>query len=95
MLKEGLIDEVEQLLDQGLEQWAPMSSVGYKETIEFILGRINEDQLLEQITTNTRQLAKRQKTWFQRDKDIQWFDGARGYNEARGVVEKFLNSLTE
>ncbi|QLY26864.1 tRNA (adenosine(37)-N6)-dimethylallyltransferase MiaA [Bdellovibrio sp. KM01] len=94
MLKDGLIDEVEKLLDQGLEGWAPMSSVGYKETIDFIKGRINEDELLEQITTNTRQLAKRQKTWFQRDKDIHWFDGARGYLEARGVVEKFLNSLT-
>ncbi|WP_413561572.1 tRNA (adenosine(37)-N6)-dimethylallyltransferase MiaA [Bdellovibrio sp. HCB209] len=95
MLKDGLIDEVESLLDQGLAEWAPMSSVGYKETIDFIQGRLNEDKLLEQITTNTRQLAKRQKTWFQRDKEIQWFDGARGYNEARGVVEKFLKSLTD
>ncbi|UYL08468.1 tRNA (adenosine(37)-N6)-dimethylallyltransferase MiaA [Bdellovibrio sp. SKB1291214] len=94
MLKDGLIDEVERLLDQGLENWAPLSSVGYKESIEFIKGRINEDELLEQITTNTRQLAKRQKTWFQRDKEIHWFDGARGYNDARAVVEKFLNSLT-
>ncbi|WP_413578773.1 tRNA (adenosine(37)-N6)-dimethylallyltransferase MiaA [Bdellovibrio sp. HCB290] len=94
MLKDGLVDEVEKLLDLGLDKWAPLSSVGYKETIEFVRGHINEDQLLEQITTNTRQLAKRQKTWFQRDKDIHWFDGARGYNEARAVVEKFLNSLT-
>lgn len=78
MLKMGLVDEVERLLDEGLEDWAPMSSVGYKETIEFIKGHINEDQLLEQITTNTRQLAKRQKTWFQRDKEIHWLDGEKG-----------------
>ncbi|MGE5086728.1 MAG: tRNA (adenosine(37)-N6)-dimethylallyltransferase MiaA [Bacillota bacterium] len=92
MLKMGLVDEVERLLDEGLETWAPLKSVGYKETIEFVKGKITEDQLLEQITTNTRQLAKRQKTWFQRDKDIHWFDGARGFNEARSLVEKFLTS---
>ena len=94
MLKMGLVDEVERLLDEGLEQWAPMSSVGYKETVDFIRGHINEDQLLEQITTNTRQLAKRQKTWFQRDKEIHWFDGEKGFLEARSLVEKFLTSLT-
>ena len=92
MLKMGLVDEVECLLDEGLEAWAPMSSVGYKETIKFVKGQITEGQLLEQITTNTRQLAKRQKTWFQRDKDIHWFDGARGFAEARSLVEKFLTS---
>ncbi|WP_374035491.1 tRNA (adenosine(37)-N6)-dimethylallyltransferase MiaA [Bdellovibrio bacteriovorus] len=90
MLAAGLVNEVQGLLDEGLASWAPMSSVGYKETLEYLRGGMSLSQLQEQITTNTHQLAKRQRTWFQRDKDIQWFDGASGYAEARTVVEKFL-----
>ncbi|MGZ3768016.1 MAG: tRNA (adenosine(37)-N6)-dimethylallyltransferase MiaA [Bdellovibrio sp.] len=92
MLEAGLIDEVKSLLDQGLESWAPMSSVGYKETISFLKGQISREKLSEEITTNTRKLAKRQKTWFQRDKDIHWFDGSSGYSDAKVLVEKFLKS---
>lgn len=92
MLKTGLVQEVKSLLDEGLESWAPMSSVGYKETIEFLRGNLTADQLYEEIFKNTRQLAKRQRTWFQRDKDIQWFNGSSGFEQAKAVVENFLIS---
>ncbi|WP_373999417.1 tRNA (adenosine(37)-N6)-dimethylallyltransferase MiaA [Bdellovibrio bacteriovorus] len=91
MLEAGLIEEVKQLLDEGLESWAPMSSVGYKETIAYLKNEISKEHLLEDISTNTRQLAKRQRTWFQRDKNIHWFDGKTGFSQARSVVEEFLN----
>jgi tRNA dimethylallyltransferase len=91
MLNAGLVNEVRQLLDEGLKIWAPMSSVGYKETIQFLNGEISEKELSELIVTNTYQLAKRQRTWFQRDKAIQWFDGQSGFTEATRVVEEFLN----
>nr|WP_295906049.1 tRNA (adenosine(37)-N6)-dimethylallyltransferase MiaA [uncultured Bdellovibrio sp.] len=90
MLEQGLVQEVQSLLDEGLESWAPMSSVGYKETIAFLKNELNSEQLFEEISKNTRQLAKRQRTWFQRDKDIHWFAGSDGYSEARAMVEKFL-----
>ncbi|WP_413944506.1 tRNA (adenosine(37)-N6)-dimethylallyltransferase MiaA [Bdellovibrio sp. HCB-162] len=90
MLEQGLVQEVQSLLDEGLESWAPMSSVGYKETIAFLKNELNSEQLFEEISKNTRQLAKRQRTWFQRDKDIHWFAGSDGYYEARAMVEKFL-----
>lgn len=92
MLEAGLIQEVKVLLDEGLESWAPMSSVGYKETISFLKGNLNREELCEEIAKNTRQLAKRQRTWFQRDKDIHWFDGSAGYEQVRALVEKFLKS---
>lgn len=92
MLAAGLVEEVKKLLDEGLEAWAPMSSVGYKETISFLKGNINREELFEEITKSTRQLAKRQKTWFQRDKEIHWFEGSSGYEQARALVEKFLKS---
>lgn len=90
MLERGLVQEVRGLLDEGLESWAPMSSVGYKETIAFLQGQLDEVGLFEEISKNTRQLAKRQRTWFQRDKDIHWFAGQDGFSEARSMVEKFL-----
>lgn len=92
MLEAGLIEEVKKLLDEGLESWAPMSSVGYKETISFLKGTLNREELCEEITKNTRQLAKRQRTWFQRDKEIHWFEGSSGLEQAKALVEKFLNS---
>ncbi|MNL27749.1 tRNA dimethylallyltransferase [compost metagenome] len=90
MISGGLIEEVQGLLDKGLEGWAPLSSVGYKETLQFLRGEISRETLMEEITKNTQQLAKRQKTWFQRDKEIHWLSGATGFAEARALVEKFL-----
>lgn len=94
MLAEGLVAEAQELLDEGLANWAPMSSVGYKEVAEMLAGHLPEALLPEEIAKNTSQLAKRQRTWFQRDSEIHWFDGATGFPEARAVVEKFLNPLT-
>ncbi len=74
MLENGLIDETHVLLNKGLENWAPLRSVGYKEVVLYLKGKIPKDELLEQIVISTRQLAKKQRTWFGRDPDIQWFE---------------------
>lgn len=92
MLQKGLLSEVQQLKNEGLEKWAPLSSVGYKECLQVLSSELPESQLLEQIALHTSQLAKRQKTWFQRDKQIQWFDGLMGFEQARLEVEKFLKT---
>ncbi len=92
MLQLGLVDEVRGLLDQGLVSWAPMSSVGYKETQKYLAGQMNENELFEEVVKNTSQLAKRQRTWFQRDQDIHWCDGESGFVQVRELVEKFLRS---
>ncbi|MNL90115.1 tRNA delta(2)-isopentenylpyrophosphate transferase [compost metagenome] len=57
-------------------------------------GELTLEELSELISINTGQLAKRQRTWFQRDKDIHWFSGDGGFNEADTLVEKFLKPLT-
>jgi tRNA dimethylallyltransferase len=90
MLQLGLVEEVRGLLDQGLESWAPMSSVGYKETQKYLSGQLDRDTLFAEIVKNTYQLAKRQRTWFQRDQDIHWCDGENGFEQVRVLVEKFL-----
>lgn len=75
MLKQGLIEEVEALLRQGREEWPPLSSVGYFEVLQFLKGKItSKDQLIDAIVTSTMQLAKKQRTWFQRDSEIHWLE---------------------
>jgi tRNA dimethylallyltransferase len=73
MLKQGFIDEVVSLNKMNLQNWAPMQSVGYKEVQQYLVGEIKtHDALEEKILISTRQLAKRQVTWFRRDAEIDW-----------------------
>ena len=90
MLEQGLVAEVQSLLDEGLGEWGPLRSVGYRETIQCLRGEFPQEQLLAEINQGTAQLAKKQRTWFQKDAEIFWSDGADGYMEAEMRVEKFL-----
>lgn len=90
MLKAGLLEEVQALLDKGLRDWAPLKSVGYKECIDLLEGNLSREELHEKIVINTYQLAKRQKTWFQRDKDIHWYSGEGPEESMQSQVEDFL-----
>lgn len=92
MLKQGLVSEVRSLLDRGLREWAPLESVGYKETVEFIDGHLaSETDLRNLIVQNTMRLAKKQKTWFQRDPEIHWFSPEQA-SQAQIKVQEFLKS---
>ena len=68
MIKMGLVDEVEKLLEKGFTgEEKPLKSIGYKETIDYINGVFaSEDEYIERLTINTRQLAKAQRTWFKK-----------------------------
>lgn len=91
MLAAGLVQEVKALRALGLESWAPMSSVGYKEALEFLDQGLSVQELREKIVISTHQLAKRQMTWFKRDHDIRWFTGSTGFEAASKNIEEFLN----
>ena len=65
MLKNGLIEEVEALLNEGIrENPSAASAIGYRETIAFLDGHIKHTDLLPAIVKNTRHLIKKQLTWF-------------------------------
>lgn len=65
MLANGLLGEVKALLEAGVPATAkPLLSVGYAEAVACLEGRLPEAQLAEEITRNTRRLAKSQLTWF-------------------------------
>lgn len=73
MMDEGFIQEVQGLLAEGLDHWAPLQSVGYFEVREYLQGRLPQHELVEKITISTMQLIKKQMTWFKRDPEIHWF----------------------
>ncbi len=66
MFEDGLLDEVKSLLSSGFDgNEKPLQSIGYKETVDFLQGKIsNHEELIERIVISTRQLAKSQRTFF-------------------------------
>lgn len=75
MIESGLVEEVRSLLEN---DYTPgmnaLNTVGYKEIIAFLNGDYSIDRAIELIKRNTRRYAKRQLTWFNRDKRITWID---------------------
>jgi len=73
MLKAGLIEEVKKLKKMGYtERLNSLQTVGYQEAFRYLSGEIDYDTMVELIKRNSRRFAKRQLTWFRRDKRIHW-----------------------
>lgn len=85
----GLLDEVRDLLAAGFgPELAPMSGHGYREAARYLAGASSLDEAIEVTTRRTRQYAKRQLTWFRRDRRIMWLAaGARPADHAALVAE--------
>lgn len=76
MFEQGLLEEVQGLLEQGVPPDAKaLESIGYKEALECIRGRISAVEAVERTVTATRQYAKRQMTWFRREPAVIWLPG--------------------
>lgn len=90
MLELGLVDEVKGLLDQGLQSWAPLQAVGYREVLTMIEENKNQAWLKEEMIKNTMKLAKKQRTWFQRDSQIHWLEGDSDYKKFKSATLDFL-----
>ncbi|OFY45272.1 MAG: tRNA (adenosine(37)-N6)-dimethylallyltransferase MiaA [Bacteroidetes bacterium RBG_13_44_24] len=72
MISNGLEKEAESLYE--MRHLNALNSVGYKEFFDFLEGKISKDKTIELIKRNTRRYAKRQMTWWARDKEIKWFN---------------------
>lgn len=72
MMQAGLLDEVKQLLSY--RHLNALQTVGYAELFDYLNGNLALEEAVERIKINTRQYAKRQMTWFRKDKEIQWFE---------------------
>jgi tRNA dimethylallyltransferase len=75
MMAEGLVDEVKKLIEMGYgESLRPMQSMCYRHIVDYIKGGCDRDESIRLVKRDTRHYAKRQLTWFKRDKDVIWFD---------------------
>ncbi len=90
MLEAGFLKEVKGLLDEGLSDWWPMKSVGYKEVVEYLNGDFAESELVPRIVQKTLALAKRQKTWFKRDLSVKWYP----FQESERAFTEILSLLS-
>ncbi|MDW7667585.1 MAG: tRNA (adenosine(37)-N6)-dimethylallyltransferase MiaA [Bacillota bacterium] len=96
MIKEGLINEVEELYNSGYDKsYQSMQAIGYKEIIDFKEGNISKDEALRLIKRNTRRFAKRQITWFKPDDRIKWFDMTNYKEDYQSTLDKILLYIKE
>ena len=91
MFDGGLIEEVQALLAQGCTgAEKPFESLGYKQALEYLRGKITREQAVASTIVETRQYAKRQLTWFRRDKAIHWLDG---FGDEAEIVAKAAEAV--
>ena len=90
MMEEGLLQEVKRLKEMGYHRgMVSMQGLGYKEILSYLDGEISLDEAVYEIKRDTRHFAKRQITWFKRERDVIWVNKDEyGYDE-----KKILNSM--
>ena len=86
MIKKGLIEEVEGLLKKYKEFPTAMQGLGYKEVKQFLDGNISKEEMISQIKQESRRYAKRQLTWFRKDKEFVWLDGLKSAEENINII---------
>lgn len=95
MISNGLVEEVRSLIAGGISpDSVAMQGLGYKETVRYINGDISLDRLSELIKLGTRHFAKRQITWFKRERDVNWLN-YEDYSNADDMLNKMIEILKE
>lgn len=92
-LRAGMMAEIKRLHENGVS-WKRMEALGleYKYGAQFVKGELSKDEFIKTLSTKIKQYAKRQRTWFKRDKRIQWFKPVEGEKITK-LVEKFIFAL--
>ncbi len=95
MIEEGLIKEVNNLLNMGhSEELVSMQGLGYKEIIQYIKGNYSLDKAIEILKRDSRRFAKRQLTWFRRDEKIKWIEIDKFDNNDK-LIEHIVKYIKE
>jgi len=92
MIRQGLLEEVSRLADMGYsDKLISLQSVGYQEVFKYFKGNLSYTRMVELIKQKSRNYAKRQLTWFRKDKRINWFNIERleNLNEVAIKIETF------
>ena len=84
MIEQGLIEEVQKLLEKYSEFPTAMQGLGYKEVVEYLQGEITKEEMIEKIKMETRRYAKRQITWFKKNKQTIWI----GHKDLQRILDE-------
>lgn len=95
MIQQGLVEEVRALKAMGLtREYVSMQGLGYKEILDYLDDKISLDDAIYLIKRDTRHFAKRQLTWFRREKDVIWVDKDK-FNRDEGEILDYMLSFLE
>lgn len=75
MFDAGLIEETQRLLEKYGDAAGPLSSLGYKQAVQFLRGELTREQAVQAAQQAHRNYAKRQMTWFRREPEVHWLSG--------------------
>ena len=90
MIDNGLVDEVKRLMEEGLDDsYISMQGIGYKEIYDHLIGKTTLEEAIYNIKQNTRHFAKRQMTWFRRERDVIFIDKDKFNNDSE-IVEYIM-----
>ena len=96
MIEAGLVDEVKALKNKGyVRNDVAMQGLGYKEILDYLEGKITLDEAVYIIKRDTRHFAKRQVTWFKREKAVIWIDRSEYNGDVGLIVDKMMSILKE
>ena len=91
MIEQGLIEEVKNILKKYKEFPTAMQGLGYKEVVEYLQNKITKDEMIEKIKTETRRYAKRQLTWFRKNKQTIWLNGQEKIQNNIKIILEGIN----
>ena len=95
MLEEGLLDEIRMLLARGIpKKSTAMQAIGYKEFIDYLDGHCSLEETADLVKQASRRYAKRQLTWFRRNKNIHWLRREKGQS-TKEIVAQALQIVAE
>lgn len=91
MLEAGLVEEVKNVTEKYKDLPTAIQGLGYKEVIEYLNNECSYEEMVEKIKIETRHYAKRQLTWFRKNKEIIWLDGLKTAEKNINIISKGVN----
>ena len=87
MINQGLFNEVKELIKY--KNYNALNTVGYKEIFKYYDGLCSKNEAIDKIKTNTKKYAKRQLTWFKKDKDYIEVDN-KNYDKSLSIIKDII-----
>lgn len=96
MISDGLVDEVTKLQAMGLTRNnVSMQGLGYKEILDYLDNKCSLEEAIEKIKLETRHFAKRQLTWFRRERDVIWINKKDFSYDKNKILDYMINMSTD